>query len=65
MPFLTHIRRVLDERGSHAAPKSRFLDELEDYMTPDAAEETLSAVTAWARYAGRLPPARSALPRTI
>jgi len=51
VPFVTHIRRVLDERASHAAPKSRFLDELEDHMTPDAADETLRAVTAWARYA--------------
>ena len=33
VPFITHVRRVLDERASHAAPKSRFLDELEDYMT--------------------------------
>jgi NitT/TauT family transport system ATP-binding protein len=46
-----HIRRVLDERGNHAAPKSRFLDELEDYMTADAAEETLRAVTGWGRFA--------------
>jgi len=51
VPFLTHVRRVLDERESHAAPKSRFLDELEDYMTPDAAEETLRAIVAWARFA--------------
>jgi len=51
VPFVTHIRRVLDERASHAAPKSRFLDELEDHMTPDAADETLRAVIAWARYA--------------
>jgi NitT/TauT family transport system ATP-binding protein len=51
VPFVTHVRRVLDERESHAAPKSRFLDELEDYMTPDAAEETLRAVVAWARFA--------------
>ena len=35
VPLAAHIRRMLDERGSHAAPKSRFLDELEDYMTPD------------------------------
>jgi NitT/TauT family transport system ATP-binding protein len=46
----THIRRVLDERGSHTAPKSRFLDELEDYMTADAAEETLRAVIGWGRF---------------
>ncbi|MEJ1969305.1 MAG: AAA-associated domain-containing protein [Rhizomicrobium sp.] len=46
-----HIRRILDERGSHTAPKSRFLDEVEDYMTPDAAEETLRAVIGWGRFA--------------
>ena len=51
VPFVTHVRRVLDERESHAAPKSRFLDELEDYMTPDAADETLRAVVSWARFA--------------
>ncbi|MBV8976254.1 MAG: nitrate/sulfonate/bicarbonate ABC transporter ATP-binding protein [Alphaproteobacteria bacterium] len=45
-----HIRRILDERGSHTAPKSRFLDELEDYMTADAAEDTLRAVVAWGRF---------------
>jgi len=46
-----HIRRILDERGSHTAPKSRFLDELEDYMTAEAAEDTLRAVTGWGRFA--------------
>ena len=46
-----HIRRVLDERETHTARKSRFLDELEDHMTPKAAEQTLSAVTSWGRYA--------------
>jgi NitT/TauT family transport system ATP-binding protein len=45
-----HIRRILDERGSHTAPKSRFLDELEDYMTADAAEETLRAAIGWGRF---------------
>ena len=45
-----HIRRILDERGSHTAPKSRFLDELEDYMTSDAAQETLRAVIGWGRF---------------
>ena len=46
-----HIRRVLDERESHAAPKSRFLDELEDHMTSQAAEQTLAAAVGWGRYA--------------
>jgi NitT/TauT family transport system ATP-binding protein len=51
VPLATHIRRVLDERASHMAPKTRFLDELEDFMTPEAAEETLRAVIGWGRFA--------------
>jgi NitT/TauT family transport system ATP-binding protein len=51
VPLAQHIRRVLDERASHTAPKSRFLDELEDYMTSEAAEQTLRAVIEWGRYA--------------
>jgi NitT/TauT family transport system ATP-binding protein len=51
VPLAAHIRRVLDERATHVAPKSRFLEELEDYMTRDAAEQTLRAVISWGRYA--------------
>jgi NitT/TauT family transport system ATP-binding protein len=51
VPLAQHIRRVLDERASHTAPKSRFLDELEDYMVGEAAEQTLRAVIDWGRYA--------------
>ena len=47
----THIKRVLDERPSHIAPRSRFSDEIEDYMSPEAADQTLRAVTDWGRYA--------------
>ena len=51
VPLAAHIRRILDERASHAAPMSRFSDEIEDYMTPQAAEQTLRAVISWGRYA--------------
>ena len=51
VPLAAHVRRVLDERTSHAAPKSRFLDELEDHMSPEAAEQSLRALVSWARYA--------------
>jgi NitT/TauT family transport system ATP-binding protein len=51
VPLATHIRRVLQERANHGAPKSRFLDELEDHMTTEDAEHTLRAVIAWGRYA--------------
>jgi NitT/TauT family transport system ATP-binding protein len=51
IPLAAHIRRVLQERANHFAPKSRFLDELEDHMSTDDAEHTLRAVTAWGRFA--------------
>jgi NitT/TauT family transport system ATP-binding protein len=51
VPLAAHIRRVLDERASHSAPKTRFLDELEDHMAEDAAEDTLKTVVSWARFA--------------
>src|SRR5689334_12761132 len=51
VPLAAHIRRVLDERPTHTARKSRFLDELEDYMSEEDAEHVLRAVVSWARYA--------------
>jgi NitT/TauT family transport system ATP-binding protein len=51
VPMAGHIRRILDERASHTAPKSRFLDELEDYMDEEAAEQTLRTCISWGRYA--------------
>ncbi len=51
VPLAEHIRRVLDERASHVARKSRFIDELEDFMTEDDAEQSLRAVVSLARYA--------------
>ncbi|MGH8133563.1 MAG: AAA-associated domain-containing protein, partial [Steroidobacteraceae bacterium] len=50
VPLAAHVRRVLDERASHSAPRSRFLDELEDYMAEDAAEQTLRTIISWGRY---------------
>jgi NitT/TauT family transport system ATP-binding protein len=51
VPLAAHVRRVLDERASHSARKSRFIDELEDYMSEQEADNTLRAVLRWARYA--------------
>jgi NitT/TauT family transport system ATP-binding protein len=51
VPLAAHIRRVLQDRASHAAPKSRFFDELEDHMDAETAEQTLRAVIGWARFA--------------
>jgi len=51
VPLAAHVRRVLDERASHVARKSRFIDELEDFMSEEAAEQTLRAIVSWGRYA--------------
>ena len=51
IPLAAHVRRVLDERPSHSARKSRFFDELEDYMSDEAAEQTLRALISWGRFA--------------
>jgi NitT/TauT family transport system ATP-binding protein len=51
IPLAAHIRRVLQERANHMAPRSRFLDELEDHMTTEAADKTLRAVVGWGRFA--------------
>jgi NitT/TauT family transport system ATP-binding protein len=51
VPLCAHIRRVLDERASHSARKSRFVDELEDFMNEEAADQTLRAAIRWGRYA--------------
>jgi len=51
VPLAAHIKRVLDERPGHRAPRVRFEEELEDYLTDSYAEETLDRVINWGRYA--------------
>ena len=51
IPLAQRIRRVLDERPGHRAPRVRFEQELEDHLTDAAAQETLDAVIDWGRYA--------------
>jgi NitT/TauT family transport system ATP-binding protein len=51
VPLARYIRRVLDERPEHRASEERFLSELEDYLSEDAAKEVLKVVIDWGRYA--------------
>lgn len=51
IPLARHIRRILDERPNHQASEERFLRELEDYLSEDAAQETLKTIIDWGRYA--------------
>jgi len=51
VPLMGLIRRVLDDRPTHAAPAARFRIELEDYMSEHYADETLHTIVSWGRYA--------------
>ena len=51
VPLVAHIRRVLEGRPRHRAPRLRFEPELEDQLSESYAEETLLAAISWGRYA--------------
>jgi NitT/TauT family transport system ATP-binding protein len=51
VPVVGLIKRVLDERPNHLAPMARFRQEMEDFMSPEFAQDTLRAVISWGRYA--------------
>jgi NitT/TauT family transport system ATP-binding protein len=51
VPLASHIKMVLNERPGQRAPRDRFKQELEDYLSDEAAEETLDSVITWGRYA--------------
>jgi NitT/TauT family transport system ATP-binding protein len=50
VPLAAHIRRVLDERPGHRAPRIRFETELEDQLSEEDAAETLQTVISWGRF---------------
>ncbi|MGD0634119.1 MAG: nitrate/sulfonate/bicarbonate ABC transporter ATP-binding protein [Beijerinckiaceae bacterium] len=51
VPLAAHIRHILSERSPRMAPRGRFLPELQDHLSPDEAERTLTAVIDWGRFA--------------
>jgi NitT/TauT family transport system ATP-binding protein len=51
VPLAAHIRHILSERSPHMAPRGRFLPELQDHLSPHEAEQTLTAVIDWGRFA--------------
>jgi NitT/TauT family transport system ATP-binding protein len=51
VPLARYIRRILDERPEHSAKEERFLSELEDYLSEEAAKEVQKIVIEWGRYA--------------
>jgi NitT/TauT family transport system ATP-binding protein len=50
VPLAARVKKVLNERPGHRAPRVRFEQELEDFLSDGAAEETLDAVINWGRY---------------
>ena len=51
VPLAAHIHAALKGAPNHRIPSVQFQEELEAFMSEDYAEETLKAVTSWARYA--------------
>ncbi len=51
VPLAARIQKVLSERPKHRAPRVRFEQELEDFLSDSAAQETLDSVINWGRYA--------------
>ncbi|CAI8801719.1 NitT/TauT family transport system ATP-binding protein [Pseudomonas sp. IT-P253] len=51
VPLAARIRKVLQERNGHRAPRVRFEQELEDSLTDAFVEKTLESVITWGRYA--------------
>ncbi len=51
VPLAARIVTVLKERPGHRAPRTRFQQELEDYLSDDVAEKTIDAIILWGRYA--------------
>ncbi|CAO3358731.1 ABC transporter, ATP-binding protein (cluster 10, nitrate/sulfonate/bicarbonate) / C-terminal AAA-associated domain [Azospirillum palustre] len=51
VPLAAHIHGLLKEPATQRVPSSRILAELTPFMSEGYAEETLKAVTSWARYA--------------
>jgi NitT/TauT family transport system ATP-binding protein len=51
VPLASHISGVLNAREDHRAPRRRFQDELEDHLSHEAAESTMSSIITWGRYA--------------
>ena len=51
VPLASHITDVLSAREDHRAPRRRFQDELEDHLSHEAAESTMTSIIAWGRYA--------------
>ncbi|MFC5431253.1 AAA-associated domain-containing protein [Paraburkholderia denitrificans] len=50
VPLAANIKKVLNERPGHRAPRVRFEQELEDFLSDVAAEQTLDTVIDWGRY---------------
>jgi NitT/TauT family transport system ATP-binding protein len=50
VPLAARIKLVLDERPSHKARATRFLEELQDYMSDEYADRTLKSIINWGRY---------------
>lgn len=51
IPLTRHVMKVLKDRPNKKAPESRFLSELEDYLSDEESQRVFNTFIGWARYA--------------
>lgn len=51
VPLARHIRKELDTESGHEIAEKHILQDLEKYLTEQAAEEVLTTIIDWGRYA--------------
>lgn len=51
VPLARQIRQELDEHPNHEISEEHFLADLENYLSEQAADEVLTTVIDWGRYA--------------
>ena len=51
IPLARYMVKILKERPNQNAPKSRFLEKLEDHLTNSEAKRVFNTLIGWVRYA--------------
>ena len=51
IPLASYMVKILKERPNQNAPKSRFLEKLEDHLTNSEAKRVFNTLIGWVRYA--------------
>lgn len=51
IPLASHILELLDQKSHHTVSKTVFIEELQEFLSPEEAERLLKIMIDWGRYA--------------